>query len=98
MIWYQIFAIPTDLTSTIIDLKQNCITKTYWKGVGISELYRCWRFKLTSDVGIQMKRIFRMISNWKKPLVSKVNPFKPEFTIVIFIHYKPRIAVAILDL
>ena len=27
-----------------------------------------------------------------------VNPFKPEFTIVIFIHYKPRIAVAILDL
>ena len=26
------------------------------------------------------------------------NPFKPEFTIVIFIHYKPWIAVAILDL
>ena len=26
------------------------------------------------------------------------NPFKPEFIIVIFIHYKPRIAVAILDL
>ena len=27
-----------------------------------------------------------------------INPFKPEFFIVIFIHYKPRIAVAILDL
>ena len=27
-----------------------------------------------------------------------VNPFRPEFSIVIFIHYKPRIAVAILDL
>ena len=27
-----------------------------------------------------------------------LNPFKPEFTIVIFIRYKPRIAVAILDL
>ena len=27
-----------------------------------------------------------------------INPFNPEFTIVIFIHYKPRIAVAILDL
>ena len=27
-----------------------------------------------------------------------INPFKPEFTIVIFIHYKPRIAVAIPDL
>ena len=26
------------------------------------------------------------------------NPFKPEFTIVVFIHYKPRIAAAILDL
>ena len=27
-----------------------------------------------------------------------VNPFSPEFTIVTFIHYKPRIAAAILDL
>ena len=26
------------------------------------------------------------------------NPFKSEFTSVIFIHYKPKIAVAILDL
>ena len=26
------------------------------------------------------------------------NPFKPEFTFVIFIHYKPGIALAILDL
>ena len=27
-----------------------------------------------------------------------INHLKPEFTIVIFIQYKPRIAVAILDL
>ena len=27
-----------------------------------------------------------------------INPLKPEFTIVIFIHNKPRIAVTILDL
>ena len=27
-----------------------------------------------------------------------INPLKPEFTIVIFIHYKLWIAVAILDL
>ena len=33
-------------------------------------------------------------STWRR----QINPFKPEFTIVIFIHYKPRIAVAILDL
>ena len=31
-------------------------------------------------------------------LIRRFNPFKPEFTIVIFIHYNPRIAVAILDL
>ena len=30
--------------------------------------------------------------------IACLNPFKPEFTIIIFIHYKPRIAVAILDL
>ena len=27
-----------------------------------------------------------------------INPFKPEFTIVIFIHYQPRIAGTILGL
>ena len=31
-------------------------------------------------------------------LAAYLNPFKLEFTIVIFIHYKPRISVAILDL
>ena len=35
-----------------------------------------------------------MILAW----LSRFNPFKPEFTIVIFIQYKPRIAVAILVL
>ena len=29
---------------------------------------------------------------------GEVKPFKPEITIVIFVHHKPRIAVAILDL
>ena len=31
-------------------------------------------------------------------LVEQINTFKPELTINIFIPYKPRIAVAILDL
>ena len=31
-------------------------------------------------------------------IAALINTFKPEFTVVIFIHYKPRIAVAILDL
>ena len=30
--------------------------------------------------------------------IFDIKTFKPEFIIVIFIHYKPRIAVAILDL
>ena len=31
-------------------------------------------------------------------IIQRFNPFKPEFIIVIFVHYKPRIAVTILDL
>ena len=31
-------------------------------------------------------------------LIQRFNPFRPEFTIVIFIPYKPRIDVAILGL
>ena len=34
----------------------------------------------------------------KNQALNTINPFRPEFTNVIFIHYKPRIAVAILDL
>ena len=30
--------------------------------------------------------------------LCRFNPLKPEFAIVISIHYKPRIAVAILDM
>ena len=45
-----------------------------------------------------------MIANWEKPLISQrgffivnpLNPFRPEFIIEIFIHYKHRIAVPIL--
>ena len=38
---------------------------------------------------------------WDQILMFKTHmfhPFNPEFTIVIFTHYKPRIAAAILDL
>ena len=31
-------------------------------------------------------------------MCTMFNPIKPEFIIVIFIHYESRIAVAILDL
>ena len=34
----------------------------------------------------------------KNMQILLLNPLRPEFFIVIFTHYKPRIAVAILDL
>ena len=47
-----------------------------------------------------------MILNWRKHFClqgfhkknQRFNPLGPEFISVIFIQYKPRIAVAILDL
>ena len=36
---------------------------------------------------------------WRKNLIDQYgNPIKPELTTVILIHYKPRIAAAILEL
>ena len=46
---------------------------------------------------LQFKQLIIQIKNdYSRAL--RFDPFNPEFTIVIFIHYKPRIAVAILDL
>ena len=42
-----------------------------------------------------IKYVFRFIDMYNYR--SWINPFKPKFTIVIFIQYKPRIAVAILN-
>ena len=48
--------------------------------------------------------LFEIYALISMPLLSweihskQINPFRPEFTIVILIHYNPRIAVAILDL
>ena len=54
----------------------------------------------------EVTKTFMMITNWKKifgllvciKILQDFNPFKPEFAIVIFIHYKPQIAAAIPDL
>ena len=43
----------------------------------------------------ELTKIYMMIY---RKIIQRFNPLKPEFTIVIFIHYKPRIAVAIVDL
>ena len=47
---------------------------------------------------IMTTHLYRESTNevpYNQPVIT---PFNPEFTIVIFTHYKPRIAVAILDL
>ena len=56
-------------------------------------LYQC---------GARLKSVFNLIYRATKSLLletkSVFNTLRPEFTIVIFNHYKPRIAAAILDL
>ena len=42
--------------------------------------------------------IINVISELRHYTSFNFNPLKPEFNIVIFIHYKPRIADAILHL
>ena len=44
-----------------------------------------------------MRHLFQIENNLYKKN-SVLHPFQAWFYIVIFIHYKPRIAVAILDL
>ena len=55
--------------------------------------HRAWVFSVEGGGGVNSDSL-------TESLLSQIhiNPFNPEFTIVIFIHYKPRIAVAILDL
>ena len=48
-------------------------------------------------IGLHLSLIFDWFKT-KDLQILMFNPFKPEFTIVIAIHYKTRIAVAILDL
>ena len=61
--------------------------------VGDAHLFKL--FNLRNVFFLEIKSSFEagnVVSN------STFNPFKPAFTIVISIHYKPRIAVAILDM
>ena len=51
--------------------------------------------RLLADEIIDIGNVFR---HQDLQIFFSINPFKAEFTIVIFIHYKPWIAVAILDL
>ena len=47
-----------------------------------------WKIKLGEEMWVTFNPLYS----------NNLNPFKPDFTIVIFIHYKPQISVAIMDL
>ena len=55
-------------------------------------------FSSFSGILLGLKVAYTSIYQLYGPISARFNPFKLEFTIVIFIHYKPRISVAILDL
>ena len=72
-----------ELNATEIDT--NCCEKCLpIKSLNFEHVYFSWEY-------IKKIEAANCVSN------SSFNPFKPEFTIAIFINYKPRIAVAILD-
>ena len=56
-------------------------------------MLHCFGFPGNKPLQVKTIESYRIIGNTHVP-----NPFRPGFTIVIFIHYKPRIAVAIPDL
>ena len=77
-----------------------------WRPVSVLSLFKMFllrRFVMMRYWDID-PRLVKLIPYWKlqrrliNSLILTFNPFKPEIPIVIFIHYKPRIAVAILDL
>ena len=56
-----------------------------------------------TDAKFKMALVVHLFHNFAHYLGTlhdsyNINPFRPEFTIVIFNHYNPRIAAAILDL
>ena len=56
-------------------------------------------FKLDNHkLRIKYNYKYKMLRRTQLKCPLGFNPFKPEFTIVILIHYKSRIAAAILDL
>ena len=67
---------------------------TYKPSIWNHSKYNYW-FAFCHDVLLSVRGPPLHLRFWR---LKSVNPFNPEFTTVIFIHYKPRIAAAILDL
>ena len=97
--WFESKLTPNVLkpyVSTTLVKQINCVYLMY-NNIGSNSII----IIDNNNIVINNIVIYRHILNSPHSLsVSSpcINHFKPEFTIVIFIHYKPRIAVAILYL
>ena len=70
-----------------------------WKSIqkiGAINDFLIFTTQIQTDTGCEANGCLRL-GHYPR-LKLNINRFKAEFTIVIFIQYKPRIAVAILDL
>ena len=56
------------------------------------------QFEIIINVSVSFFTVERLLMSDSEVKNISPHPFKPEFTSVIIIHYKPRIAVAILNL
>ena len=86
---------PTcSIIKSLLQLRSGCLD-TLERRTGFNDFPSMWS-GMSAPIrsrNVGAKSIFKAISYKNKQEVN--NPFRTEFTIVIFIHYKPRIAVSI---
>ena len=98
--WYftndisQYIAFISDITHVKCCILHNCVIFIYLEmriepAIHMSK----WRINIWMPGRLTLEALHTTII-----IIFILNPFRPEFTIVIFFHYKPQIAVAILDL
>ena len=86
------FFSPTPrLQKAVVKITTQVMQMTTSENVILYGMGTYWYHLTKVARGVQRKCIFL-------DLAHGLNPLKPEFNVVIFIHYKSRIAVAILDL
>ena len=93
---YRLAIADLSLLSCLLELSDDYMSSLWHYGSGRPYSLKIKKFLVNS----------LMSFSWHTQWIAYIEPmpvkpltlFKPEFTFVIFIHYKPRIAVAILDL
>ena len=80
-----------DLVFLFNKLLRRCIINLIFYPFAVVSRYR------DPEIKVRKKYLCLYIMNQNAPICT-ILPFNLEFTNVIFIHYKPRMVVAILDL